>query len=146
MKIIVNRGLNNIFTRIIVTNNTKEITSCPTSKDYCEFDAKIGESFFVKLRNPNTSTFTIASIDCKGLNDTFYICPTRLFKNWILVNYMILPGICLLFYILQKATVSDFYDLFLAGSMALWALSLICIEFCQYVPFMRKKQFNIIKI
>lgn len=146
MKLIVNRGFDKIFTRIIVFKNTEKILSCPMKQDYCEFEAKEGERIIVKLKYPDSFTFTIASIDCNGNNDTFYISPTRLFKNWSLVNYMILPGFCFLFYVLQKTTVSDVYSCFFTGLMVLWALLLICMGFGLYIPFMHKKMFKLIKL
>lgn len=146
MKIIVNRGFDKIFTRILVFKNTQEIISYPSKRDHCEFETKEGDRIFVKLKYPSTFTFTIASIDCNGYNDTFYICPTRLFKKWALMNYMLLPGVCLLFYVLQKTNLSDLYNCFFAGLMVLWALSLVCMGFCKYIPFMRKKMFNSIKL
>lgn len=146
MKIIVNRGFDKIFTRIILSKNTQEIISCPTKRDYCEFETKEGDRISVKLRYSNAFTCTIASIDSDGANETFYICPTSLFNIWTLINYRLLPGFCLLFYILQKTTLSDLYSWFFAGLMALLALSLICMGFCQYIPFMRKRMFSSIKL
>ncbi|MDD7461907.1 MAG: hypothetical protein PUK67_05475 [Prevotellaceae bacterium] len=146
MKIIVNRGFDKIFTRMIISKSNKETICCPAKQDYCDFDTKTGERIVVKLGYPGTSTFPIASIVCEGYDDSFYICPTKLFKNWAIANYMMLPGLCLLFYILEKATTTDLYDYIFAGCMALWALSLICMGFCQYFPFIQKKMFKTIKL
>lgn len=145
MKIIVNRGFDKIFARIIICKDKQETISCPTQQDYCDLETKKGERVLVKLKYPGTFTYTIASIDADGDNHAYYVCPTALFKNWTVLNYMILPGICLLLFIL-KMTVSGSCDNFFAVSMAVWALSLICMGFCQHFPFMRKKIFQTIQL
>lgn len=146
MRIIVNRGFDKTFTRIVVFGNRQEIASCPIKQDYCEFESMVGKRFLVKLRYPSSFTFTIASICCNDHNDTFYITPVKMFKVWTIINYMILPGIFLLFYILQKTNVSDLYDSCFTGLVVLWALSLIFMGFCHYIPWMRKKMFKTIKL
>lgn len=145
MKIIVNRGFDKLFARIVIGKDAQKTISCPTQQDYYDLDTKKGEQIVVKLRYPSTFTYTIASIDTDDDNQVYYICPTGLFKKWTALNYMLLPGICLLLFIL-KIAVPGLCDHIFAGSMALWALSLICMGFCQHFPLTRKNIFKTIRI
>lgn len=146
MRIIVNRGFDKTFTRIVVFSNNQKIVDCPIKQDYCEFESKKGERFLVKLRYSSRFAFTIASICCHDHNDTLYITPVKMFKVWMLINYMMFPCGFLLFYILQKTNVSDLYDSCFTGLVVLWALSLIFMGFSHYIPWIRKKMFKTIKL
>lgn len=147
MKIIVNRGFDKIITKIVISKNKKEIMICPIKQDYCTFDAKEGDQIVIKLRFLGGLTLPIASFNCHKTDNTFYISPTSLFKRWILVNYMIFPGIYLLLYVIQKAMIGlNLYNWFYTSIVAMWALSLICMGFCQYVKFMRQRMFKLEKI
>lgn len=146
MKIIVNRGFDKIFARIIISNDKQEIISLAAKQDYCDLYTTKEERIFVKLRFLSTFTYTIALINSDGQDNVFYICPTNLFRIWIILNYMSLPGICLLFYVLKITTAADLYDIFFAGLMALWAVSLVCMGFCQYFALIRKKMFQLIDL
>lgn len=103
MKIIVNRGFDKLFARIVIGKDAQKTISCPTQQDYYDLDTKKGEQIVVKLRYPSTFTYTIASIDADDDNQVYYICPTGLFKKWTALNYMLLPGICLLLFILENS-------------------------------------------
>lgn len=146
MKIIVNRGFDKTFTRIVVVRDKQTILDCPIERDCCEFEAKEGECFLVKLLSFCTFMLPIATIDCNGVDDIFYISPTRLFQKWTILNYMILPGLLLLFFVLQKTRQTNLYNWECTGIIVFWALSLICMGCCQYIPFFRKRMFKINKI
>ena len=143
MKVIVNRGFDKTFTKIVVSKDGKDIRICPAGKDYCTFDATATSKVEVKLRFPGIRTVVIATIDGIGeKTDTFYISPSQLFKRWIIVNYMIFTCIFLLFFVLQKAVVSDLFDWLFTGFTSAWALSLISMSSCLYSPSMCKRMFK----
>ena len=62
MKIIVNRGFDKLFARIVIGKDAQKTISCPTQQDYYDLDTKKGEQIVVKLRYPSTFTYTIASM------------------------------------------------------------------------------------
>lgn len=83
MKIIVNRGLDNIFTRIRVFKNGHLMVVCPKERDYCELDAMDGDRIVVKLKY-----VTVASFVYREGQDVFYISPTRMSKIWSWLNFL----------------------------------------------------------
>src|SRR5574344_1378769 len=101
MKIIVNRGFDKIFARIIISNDKQEIIRLSAKQDYCDLYTTKEERIFVKLRFHSTCTYTIASINSDGQDNVFYICPTNLFRILRILPCLTLSGIWLLFYVLK---------------------------------------------
>ena len=81
MRIIVNRGIDNIFTRIRVFKNGQLMAACPKERDYFELDAMDGDRMVVKLKY-----VTVASFVYREGQDVFYISPTRMSKIWSWLN------------------------------------------------------------
>lgn len=133
MIVIVNRGFCNTSARIAVFKNAKEIKSCPANQDCCKVEAREGDKFTVKLSCHGNFCMTIASVVCQDNKDEIlYISPSTLLRKWSHLNYKALPGLFLLSFILEKAMGSDICNVLWAAVAALWALSLICMGFCQY--------------
>lgn len=112
MKIIVNRGFNKIFSRIIILKNSQEIIVCSSIKDYYEIDAKKGDRIVVKLKAFSTFTSQIANFVCNDEYDTYYICPTIVLRGWELLNFKVLPYFSLLFLVLKISIMSELYIFF----------------------------------
>lgn len=145
MKIIVNRGFDKVITSIIVFKNSQKIVTCPMEQDSCEFDAKEGDQIVIKLGFSNFYKLTIATFTYSEVDNIFYIHPMTFFKRWILANYMMFPGLFLLFYVIQKMIESDLYNYAYAGFTVLWAFSIMSMGFFQYYPCIRKRIFKVEK-
>lgn len=145
MKIIVNRGFDKVTTSIIIFKNSQKIVTCLMEQDFCEFDAKEGDQIVIKLGFSNFYKLTIATFTYSEVNNIFYIHPMTFFKRWILANYMMFPGLFLLFYVIQKMIESDLYNYAYAGFTVLWAFSIMSMGFFQYYPCTRKRIFKVEK-
>ena len=89
MKIIVNRGFENMLARVVVFKNARPIIVCPIQKDFCEMDAKEGDRIEIKLKALGMQT--LASFTYQEGKDTVYIWPTLLCKRWEVASYRVLP-------------------------------------------------------
>ena len=143
MKIIVNRGFNKIFSRIIILKNSQEIIVCSSIKDYYEIDAKKGDRIVVKLKAFSTFTSQIANFVCNDEYDTYYICPTIVLRGWELLNFKVLPYFSLLFLVLKISIMSELYIFFCTGMILLTALSLMSLQFCMLIPALQVKLFKL---
>lgn len=139
LKIIINRGFNNVFTSIIVYKNGQKIKTLPMHQECCEFDAELGDQIIVRLGHPN---LVIASFVCRTNSDTYYIHPKDLFMKWTFLNYMLFPGLFLLFFVLQRAIDLASYNWFYASFTVLWALSMLCLALCKYIPTIKQRIFT----
>ena len=106
MRIIVNRGIDNIFTRIRVFKNGQLMAACPKERDYFELDAMDGDRIVVKLKY-----VTVASFVYREGQDVFYISPTRMSKIWSWLNFFIFPYLTLVLFVFKAMIVSDAYGL-----------------------------------
>ena len=141
MKIIVNRGFENMLARVVVFKNARPIIVCPIQKDFCEMDAKEGDRIEIKLKALGMQT--LASFTYQEGKDTVYIWPTLLCKRWEVASYRVLPYFSLLFVVLQAVIKSVAYGWFCAGLLVLTALSLMCLEVCKSIPSMRSRLFTL---
>ena len=91
MKIIVNRGFENMLARVVVFKNARPIIVCPIQKDFCEMDAKEGDRIEIKLNALGMISQTLASFTYQEDKDTIYIQPTLLCKRWEVASYRVLP-------------------------------------------------------
>lgn len=141
MKIIVNRGFENMLARVVVFKNARPIIVCPIQKDFCEMDAKEGDHIEIKLKA--LGMISLASFTYQEGKDTIYIHPTLLCKRWEVASYRVLPYFSLLFVVLQAVIKSVAYGWFCAGILVLTALSLIGLEVCKSIPSMRSRLFTL---
>lgn len=146
MKIIVNRGFDKVMTSIIVFKNSQKIATCPMGQDSCDVDAKERDQIIIKLGFSIFYKLTIANFTCSDVDNIFYIHPTAFFNRWILTNYMLFPGLFLLFFVTQKMIESALFNYTYTGFTVLWAFSTMSMAFLQYYPYMRKKIFKVEKL
>lgn len=95
MKIIVNRGFDNMLTSIVVFKNGQLAIACSVQKDFCEIDAKEGDRIEVKLIAHGMISQRLAAFTYQEGKDTVYIRPTILCKRWEMANYRVLPYLSL---------------------------------------------------
>ena len=138
MKIIVSRGVDNIFTRIRVFKNGQLIAVCPMRKDYCVFDAKEGDRVVIKLKY-----VTIASFVYHEGQDTFYISPTRMHRIWGWLNFMVFPYLTLVLFVFKAMVGSDAYDWLCTGMLVITVLSLMLLSSCVLNPRKRDMMFRL---
>jgi len=138
MRIIVNRGLDNIFTRIRVFKNGHLMVVCPKERDYCELDAMDGDRIVVKLKY-----VTVASFVYREGQDVFYISPTRMSKIWSWLNFFIFPYLTLVLFVFKAMIVSDAYGLLCTGMLVLTVLSLMLFLSCAINPRRRDMMFRL---
>ena len=143
MKIIVNRGFENMLASVVIFKNARPIVACPIQKDFCEMDAKEGDHIEVKLIALGMILRRLAAFTYQEGKDTVYIRPTMLCKRWEVANYRVLPYFSLLFVVLQAVIKSVAYGWFCAGILVLTALSLMCFEVCKSIPSMRSRLFTL---
>lgn len=141
MKIIVNRGFENMLARVVVFKNARPIIVCPIQKDFCEMDAKEGDHIEIKLKA--LGMISLASFTYQEDKDTIYIQPTLLCKRWEVASYRVLPYFSLFFVVLQAVIKSVAYGWFCAGILVLTALSLMGLEVCKSIPSMRSRLFTL---
>lgn len=144
MKIILNRGFSNLFTRLVVSKNGQEIINCSMKKDYCEFDTKIGDQIVINLRS--LGYVPIASFVCNGESETYYISPTMFCRRWEFLSFKIFPYLTLILFGGKMFIESDLYDWLCAAMILLTVLSFIFIQSCPFQPFMWKKLFKVDKL
>ena len=143
MKIIVNRGFENMLTSIVVFKNGQLAIACSVQKDFCEMDAKEGDHIEVKLIALGMISQRLVSFNFQEGKDTVYIRPTMLCKRWEMANYRVLPYFSLFFVVLQAVIKSVAYGWFCAGILVLTALSLMGLEVCKSIPSMRSRLFTL---
>lgn len=143
MKIVVNRGFENMLTSIVVFKNGQPAIACSVQKDFCEMDAKEGDRIEVKLIALGMISQRLAAFTYQEGKDTVYIRPTMLCKRWEMANYRVLPYFSLLFVVLQAVIKSVAYGWFCAGILVLTALSLMGLEVCKSIPSMRSRLFTL---
>jgi len=143
MKIIVNRGFENMLTSIVVFKNGQPAIACSVQKDFCEIDAKEGDRIEVKLIALGMISQRLAAFTYQEGKDTVYIRPTMLCRRWEIANYRVLPYFSLLFVVLQAVIKSVAYGWFCAGILVLTALSLMGLEVCKSIPSMRSRLFTL---
>ena len=143
MKIIVNRGFDNMLTSIVVFKNGQPAIACPIQKDFCEIDAKEGDRIEIKLKALGMISQRLAAFTYQEGKDTVYIRPTMLCRRWEIANYRVLPYFSLLFVVLQAVIKSVAYGWFCAGILVLTALSLMGLEVCKSIPSMRSRLFTL---
>ena len=143
MKIIVNRGFENILARVVVFKNARPIIVCPVQKDFCEIDAKEGDRIEVKLIALGMISQRLVSFNFQEGKDTVYIRPTMLCKRWEMANYRVLPYLSLLLLVLQSVTTSAACKWLCAGVLVLTALSLLSFQGCKSNPSMRSSMFTL---
>lgn len=137
MRIIVNRGIDNIFTRIRVFKNGQLMAACPKERDYFELDAMDGDRIVVKLKY-----VTVASFVYREGQDVFYISPTRMSKIWSWLNFFIFPYLTLVLFVFKAMIVSDAYGLLCTGMLVLTVLSLMLFLSCAINPRRRDMMFR----
>lgn len=138
MRIIVNRGIDNIFTRIRVFKNGQLMAACPKERDYFELDAMDGDRIVVKLKY-----VTVASFVYREGQDVFYISPTRMSKIWSWLNFFIFPYLTLVLFVFKAMIVSDAYGLLCIGMLVLTVLSLMFFMSCAINPRRRDMMFRL---
>lgn len=143
MKIIVNRGFENMLTSIVVFKNGQLAIACPIQKDFCEMDAKEGDRIEVKLIALGMISQRLVSFNFQEGKDTVYIRPTMLCKRWEMANYRVLPYLSLLLLVLQSVTTSAACKWLCAGVLVLTALSLLSFPACKSNPSMRSRLFTL---
>ena len=143
MKIVVNRGFENMLASVVIFKNARPIIACPIQKDFCEMDAKEGDHIEVKLIALGMISQRLVSFNFQEGKDTVYIRPTMLCKRWEMANYRVLPYFSLFFFVLQAVIKSVAYGWFCAGILVLTALSLMCLEVCKSIPSMRSRLFTL---
>lgn len=141
MKIIVNRGFENMLARVVVFKNARPIIVCPIQKDFCEMDAKEGDHIEIKLKA--LGMISLASFTYQEGKDTIYIHPTLLCKRWEMANYRVLPYLSLLLLVLQSVTTSAACKWLCAGFLVLTALSWLSFQGCKSNPSMRSRLFTL---
>lgn len=142
MKIIVNRGFTNILTNIVVFRNGQNVADCHVYKDYCEFEAKKGDSIVVNL-----GTNAVAQFVSEGGNDTYYIGPTMACKRWEQASYKTLPYITMMLLVMRGSVVnSAAYEWLCIVMLVITVLSLIFLRAFPFRPFMWEKLFRIEKL
>ena len=102
MKIIVNRGFDNMLTSIVVFKNGQPAIACPIQKDFCEMDAKEGDRIEIKLIAHGMISQRLAAFTYQEDKDTIYIQPTLLCKRWEVASYRVLPYFSLFFVVLHQ--------------------------------------------
>ena len=143
MKIIVNRGFENMLTSVVIFKNARPIIICPIQKDFCEMDAKEGDRIEVKLIALGMISQRLVSFNFQEGKDTVYIRPTMLCKRWEMANYRVLPYLSLLLLVLQSVTTSAACKWLCAGVLVLTALSLLSFQGCKSNPSMRSSMFTL---
>ncbi|WP_315570968.1 hypothetical protein [Alloprevotella tannerae] len=143
MKIIVNRGFDNMLTSIVVFKNGQPAIACPIQKDFCEMDAKEGDRIEVKLIALGMIAQRLAAFTYQEGKDTVYIRPTILCKRWEMANYRVLPYLSLLLLVLQSVTTSAACKWLCAGFLVLTALSWLSFQGCKSNPSMRSRLFTL---
>lgn len=146
MRLIINRGIQNQFSRLAVYRNGQEISACQKSKDFCDIDARDGDLIKVNLKFFGGAELTAASFVCHGEGDVFYVSLAGVFKRWEALNYKFLPFLCLFFLVLRAAINTAAYDWFCTGMIVMLALSLMCYGFVMLMPSYRKRMFKLEKI
>lgn len=144
MKIFFNSGYNNALSKLLVFRNGHKISYDKTKSGRYEFVAEEGDRISIKLKYCDTTISTIADFTFSKGKDTFYVYPSKLLKIWELLCYKAFLCICLLFIIYKSAMMNSVvYDCLFAITIAILALSLVCLQFCMLNSSMLKKFYNI---
>ncbi len=137
MKIIVNRGVYNVFTRVRVLKNGQLIAVCPIGKDYCVLDAKGGDRIEIKLKY-----ITVASVVYHDGQDTLCVGHTKLHKIWEWLDFFVFPYSTLALFVFKDRAGSDAYDWLCTGMLVLTVLSLLVHQSCVLNPRLKDRMFK----
>lgn len=142
MKLIIDKGINNIFSRILIIRNGKEKTIFPTDCDYCEFPIEKNNILDISLKTRISGTIPLTSISYSQEKNIIYIRPSTLYKVWESVNFKWLPYLCIILLVLGISIDNSIYEWVCAVMIALTAISLMTMQFGQWIPSIRKKLFH----
>lgn len=144
MKLIINKGLNNVLSKISIIKNSKEEIVYPPGKDYCELNLEDNDKIVVSLKLMDSFKIKLVSFSYPQEKNILYIEPTILCKVWELLNFKLLPYLCIMLLTLKAAISSHTFSWLCAGMVALTALSLITMQVGKYITSIRKKLFRVI--
>lgn len=139
MKIIINRGIEKLLTRILIYKNGNRYGVSVT--DSITIDSNEGDTIVIKLKSLDITTVTIASFVCVSKNDIIFIYPSIPYKIWDAMNFIILPYSCMLLASLRLCVQSEIFGWGCTSLFGLTAISLICQKLSVYVPVIKKRMY-----
>lgn len=141
MKIIVNKGFCNSFSRIIVSRNDNENIVCPAGESVCEFESTEGERISVKLRFIDTFSPTICTFIGRRECEIVFVETSGVYRVLDKVTY-VLPYACLFLLALRLSVTSEVFGWVCAIITAVTALLLICLKLSVYIAPVRRRIFT----
>ena len=143
MKLIINKGLDNALSKISIIKNNKEEIVYPQGQDYCELNLENDDKIVVSLRMMDSFKIKLISFSYPQEKNVLYIEPTNLCKVWELMNFKLLPYLCIMLLALKAAITSPSFGWLCAGMISLTALSLMTLQISKYLPSFRKNLFHV---
>lgn len=142
MKIIITKGTNIAFSKIIIIKNGKEESRLPATKDFCNLDCDDQDEVVIKLKLwESLGSIEIFSFFGSGKSDVLYIAPTTLCKIWDFSNN-ILPYLAVFLLAIKPAMASSWFDWVCAGIVCMLALSIMTMKTVIFIPSIRRKLFQ----
>lgn len=143
MHIFINRGFEERLSRVIILKNHKKTATLNFTNEYYSLDANHGDYISVSYKNISNLTLRLADFYYTEDIKSIYIYPTALCKIWELLNYRILPYLCLILFAFKAVFESTFYIWGATIMIVITALSLITLQTLIYIPNTRKRLFSI---
>lgn len=148
MKIIINKTINKLASKLVVIKNDRQVENFRKDKDddFCELKCNEGDSIVIRLKSFCSLSAPVAKYICHDDNDIVYVGPTHICKIWEMVNFKILPYFTLFFVVLEFSFKSISYSWFCAVMVVLTALSLIVMQLGMHFPFMTNRLYRSYKL
>lgn len=143
MQIIINRGINNALSKVIVFKNSTEVASCAYKEDCIDLDVTQNDLIEIKLRLLDSSSLTISSFTYQAGFEGVYVGGSKVYRICELIAYSILPYLCMLFLVLRSSVTSEAYEWFCASFVVVTALTLVGLKVGMLFPALRKKMYRL---
>lgn len=140
MKLIVNRGFENLLSKVIVYKNGIAVGAIPVKSDHITFNAQAGDTIVVRVRSAFFCSWNLTSFVCQPEKDTYLLSPSMLCKVWEAMNYWVLPYLYLLLKILP---LPGGYQWIATGVIVLLAVSLVSSQVYKAIPTTRQKSLKL---
>ncbi len=141
MKLIINRGVNNYPSKIIISENGNEVLKCSTANDICELNLEEDAQVVISLKFWGSLRMRLATFSYTQGREVLYIGPTSLCQVWEFLNFKLFPFLCILLLALKVSINSPLYSWFCTGLIVLTAVSLFTLQIVKFIPPIRRKLF-----
>lgn len=142
-KIIIERGFEKRLSKAVILRNGQQEATLGIGRNCYEINAQDADNISVKLNGIGLFPTPAAQFTHKAQTAGYHITPTMLLLTWELINYRLLPYLCIIlmaFNIIYKNAV---WGSVCATAVVSLLLSLFSLQILLLLPLARKLFFKV---